>query len=319
MRAKLPPAVVKQIAWDEMEDASEALLDPNHKKSQCDLLFRVPIGSVPSLIYLHLEHQSQTDTWMPVRMLGYVAGILMRYVDQLEPHQPKRLPLLIPVVVSHDPNGWRAACDLHSLHSELPDGFETLHPYRPSMSFLLDDLSRLEDEELRERGFDNYRALALWALRDARNPQRLLEKLLQPFGALVAELAQDSRGRQALQEFFRYTAHTSQELKIQSLVAVVRTVAPDAERLAMTIAETHEQIGEERGLKKGRAEGRAEGRTEGRTEGAANVLRKLLLIRFQALSPEAEAKIDQASFEQLEAWAERVLISSSLDDVVTDT
>jgi len=61
---------------------------------------------------------------------------------------------------------------------------------------------------------------------------------------------------------------------------------------------------------------RAEGRVEGRVEGEANVLVRLLTRKFGPLPESTEAAIRAASLEQLDAWTDRVLDATSLDEVL---
>ena len=63
---------------------------------------------------------------------------------------------------------------------------------------------------------------------------------------------------------------------------------------------------EERGIEKGR------------TEGEAKILQKLLKLRFGPLSATLEARISQASKEEIECWADRILEAASLEDVFRD-
>lgn len=57
----------------------------------------------------------------------------------------------------------------------------------------------------------------------------------------------------------------------------------------------------------------AAGRVEGRVEGARRILERLLHKRFAPLPEEALARLQGASLEQLEAWAERVVNVDRLD------
>ena len=56
--------------------------------------------------------------------------------------------------------------------------------------------------------------------------------------------------------------------------------------------------------------------SQGRAEGAGRVLLKLLTLKFGPLSPVVAERVRNASAEELERWAERVLSSNSLDDVL---
>ena len=54
---------------------------------------------------------------------------------------------------------------------------------------------------------------------------------------------------------------------------------------------------------------------KGLQQGESRVLRRLLTRRFGELLIWAEAKLQEAALEQLEAWSERVLEAGSLEEV----
>ena len=51
-------------------------------------------------------------------------------------------------------------------------------------------------------------------------------------------------------------------------------------------------------------------------EGEAKLLLKQLGLRFGPLSDTTRARVESASIEQLETWAERILTAKTLDDVL---
>ena len=60
----------------------------------------------------------------------------------------------------------------------------------------------------------------------------------------------------------------------------------------------------------------AEGAAKGRVEGRAEAVLMQLRLRFGELSQEVEARVKQASAEEVEVWTERVLSAGSLDEVL---
>jgi hypothetical protein len=64
-------------------------------------------------------------------------------------------------------------------------------------------------------------------------------------------------------------------------------------------------------------QGRAEGRTEGEARGRAEVVLKLLALRFGPLAEPVRESIRAASIEQLDTFAERLLTASSLEEVLS--
>ena len=67
-----------------------------------------------------------------------------------------------------------------------------------------------------------------------------------------------------------------------------------------------------RGLAKGKLEGKLEGIQQGEVIGEAKVLTRLLTKRFGPLSPDTAQRLNTATSDQLELWAERILDAPSL-------
>jgi predicted transposase YdaD len=79
-----------------------------------------------------------------------------------------------------------------------------------------------------------------------------------------------------------------------------------------------ERMSLEKGRQEGRQEGHQEGRQEGRQEGEMVMLRRLLTQRFGPLSDRVEQRLNAATVQDLERWADRVLDAQHLDEVFRD-
>ena len=85
------------------------------------------------------------------------------------------------------------------------------------------------------------------------------------------------------------------------------------------LAKEIEHKGREEGEAKGRLEGRLEGQLEGRLEERRTLIAKLLKLKFkEAVTAEVEARIQAATPEQLEVYAERVITQETLEAVLND-
>ncbi len=76
-----------------------------------------------------------------------------------------------------------------------------------------------------------------------------------------------------------------------------------------------EQIGIEKGVKKGLLQGMQ----QGVRQGEAAVLARLLARRFGPLSSALRTRLNQASLEQLECWADRILDAECIEGVFDNT
>ena len=71
-------------------------------------------------------------------------------------------------------------------------------------------------------------------------------------------------------------------------------------------------------VEEGRQEGRQEGEQKGRQEGEQILLQRMLTRRFGEVPDWAQKRLLQASSEQLEQWADRLLDAPTLDSIFTE-
>jgi predicted transposase YdaD len=62
-------------------------------------------------------------------------------------------------------------------------------------------------------------------------------------------------------------------------------------------------------------QGLIEGKLEGKLEGEVTVLCRLMTRRFGPISEATQARLDNATLEQLEQWTDNILEAATLDDV----
>ena len=153
---------------------------------------------------------------------------------------------------------------------------------------------------LRARGLPAFATVALWALRTAsdRGFTTAASELSDLFDAVRA--TPDGRG--ALWTIFSCLSTISGEG--EDLVGEV------ARRLSGPIQEDVMNLVEHFAEQK-----KNEGRVEGEAAGRRGLLRKLLALKFGASSSETEERIGNATLEDVDRWAERILTADSLEDV----
>jgi hypothetical protein len=140
---------------------------------------------------------------LPLRLLGYIVRIWLDHGRNRKPPFP--LPPVIPVVLHHSATGWRASTSLQDLVDPIVREVPALSRLVPQFEFVLDDLSKASDEQLRSRQMATFAQLVLWALRDARAPERLLFTL-PAWADLLVAIAQAPGGGAALTRVVRYSA-----------------------------------------------------------------------------------------------------------------
>lgn len=71
-------------------------------------------------------------------------------------------------------------------------------------------------------------------------------------------------------------------------------------------------------LAEGEAKGEARGEARGRAEKAAQIVLKLLRLKFGDVSSERVMRVQKASVEELDLWAERILSANTIEGVMDD-
>ncbi len=292
----LPPDVVALADWDTLRLEPGSFVDPALRETMSDLRFSVSIRERETRIYLLFEHQSSADPLMPFRALAY--GVRAWDAWLREHDTARRLPPVLPVVVAQVEGGWTAPTQLLDVIDFADDAERrALAPWVPNCRLLLDDLSRLTDDALDHRPMPDRAKLTLAALRDVRGTDDIVG-VIRRWARWIRAVSRSPDGQAALATLLRYTLLVGQRARAREIVKVVQEIDAKAGVTAMTIAEDL--------------------RREGRVEGRAEMLMKLLRLRFGAVPAAAAARIARADIGTLDRWAERVLTANALDDVLAD-
>lgn len=309
LRELLPAALRDLIAWDTLHGESGSFVDPALADHHSDLLFSARLRTdAAELVHVLLEHQSTADPAMPLRTLSYRTRVWNR---SRKAQRDAWLPPVVAVLVSHAPGGWTTSRSLDELFDPGVRAIPDLAASIPRSSLFIDDLAHLTDDALRARSLAAFPKLALWLLRDARAPRRLLDS----FDAWIVTFAEAERapaGIDATTTLVTYMFRVLDPVHHDQLRAKVRQLGPHAEEIAMTIAEQwHEE---------GRQEGRQEGIAKGREEGRIAALLSLLRFKFgpQALDAAIAAHLRTATPAAVEHYLERVLVADKLAAVFAD-
>ena len=291
LRAALPSGLSEAIAWDSLDPEPASFIDEELADSHSDLLFTARLATgEPALLYLLLEHQSTQDPDMPLRMLAYQLRIWLRFRAE---HARTPLPPILAVVLSHVPGGWTAARSLEALLDPAAMAHPVVAELVPRFQMLVEDLAHLSDKQLRARALSAFQLLALWLLRDARSPERLLAHF-GSFSAAWREAAQARTGMQSFRILIAYLFGVLDPVNLEHACAKLHQLDPVTREIAMTAAEYLEE------------------------KCCRATVRKLLQIKFQALDEAYEARLAAATGEALDRYLERVLTATSLAAVFED-
>jgi hypothetical protein len=303
------------------------VVDPELRETESDLLFtaRLRTGH-PLLLYVLLEHQSSVDGWMALRMLRYVVRQVERW--RQEHPESERLPLIIPLVMYHGPEGaWTAPRRVEDLFALPDEGREQWRALVPRFEYLLDDLTAEREEALRARPGPPLARLAWLVLRYGRTPE--VSRRLPDWVALFTQVQAGPEGGEHLVVVIRYLLWVGDKAVRDAAGRVLHSVLGEhrAEELMRSygeeLIEQGLQKGLERGLQQGLARGRDEGRREGQQQGliqgrAEGILRILDARGVQVDEAARQRILTCTDLATLDRWFDKSLNATTLSEVLDD-
>lgn len=264
-----------------------------------DVVWKVRLADQWLYIYLLLEFQSESDTWMALRIQVYVGLLYQDLVRQRELSQDGKLPPVLPVVLYNGATRWRAATDLAELLSAAPPNIQFL---QPAQRYLL-----IDEGEFDAEGLDAKTNLAAALFRLERSRAEDMQPLLLRLTEWLAA-PEDIPLRRAFATFVVWLLRRK----------VKDTTIPDMKDLPEVqnmLAERRLDWWEE-WMREGEAKGLKKGLEKGRIEGEARLLHRLLVQRFGRLPDWVEEKLVTATEEDILRWGEGVVDARTLDQLL---
>ena len=252
--------------------------------------------------YVLLEFQSSVDAHMALRMLGYVALLYQELLREGALRAGEPLPPVLPIVLYNGRARWQAAQEVSALLASSPPGWEHT---RVRLHYVLLDEGALAAGRLPARP---NAVAALIRLEQARTAAEV--------SAVLSELSADLAGVE--QRGLRRAFGAWIDRVILARLCAQQRPAP-RDDLQETRAMLEERVAEwaeeirQRSIREGLQQGRQQGLHEGRQQGEFLLLSKLLRRRFGELPAWVTPRLQQASPEQLERWAERLLETNDLE------
>jgi len=294
LKLVLPREISALVDWPSLKLCPGSFVDSLLAERRTDLLFSVRYAGNEARIYVLFEHQSTIDWFMPFRILAYIVRIWEAFLR--DNPGAKRLPAIVPVVLYHserDGVAWSGPTKLSQIIDLAPAQLASFAGLVPELEFILDDISRSEDEDLRKRTAEA--AAALFLLRDARSKKKNLLDGLERWQPVLAQIAEAPDALQALCALLEYILRVG-DIPRKSLEEFVRRLSPVTQEAFMTTAEMLAN--------------------EGRVEGKAELVLRQLALRFGTLPEGTKARVTGATSGELDLLAERLLTASNVEDAL---
>jgi len=120
---------VKMADFDHAEKIDKSFVAEDYRRTESDLIYRVPFKGRGGVHLVLLEFQSRPERFMAVRVLHYICGFYLDYVRSRK--KVRYLPAVFPIVLYNGRRKWTAP----TRFSELIEGGEVLGRYGVDFSY----------------------------------------------------------------------------------------------------------------------------------------------------------------------------------------
>jgi len=289
----LPANILSLIDLKALEIKKDSFIEKELEEYFADILYRINLKGEPGYIYILFEHKSWEEKWIHLQLLSYMIKIW-----QLHRRQEKgdKLPIIIPLVLYHGRKRWEVEVEFSGLFLGPK---ETLPEYIPDFQYILYDLSRYSDEEIKGAVIPRVILLLFKHIFDPNLWSRLPSLL-----SMMQDLSRQETGLKYLETILRYLFNTVEDMTVDEIKGMVeKTVSKEQGGIIMTLAE------------KLRNEGKEQGIQQGMQQGTKGLLRRLITRRFPVNSKEVQPIFTDLTTEQLEELGEKLFEAESLDDI----
>jgi predicted transposase YdaD len=314
------------IDFDKLTQERTTFVSRDYRHVEADLVLRAPVlrqfrshAGRMVWIYLLLEHQSEPDEWLTLRLLDYQVQI---YKAQLRAWKRKhgtpvgfRLQPVVPMVLYTGTRDWEGLRQLWET-MELGEQFAERTPTWKPIFLNVGDIPRKRLEDV-GAAF----GWVLQLLHQRRSGREEFHELLQRTIDRIETLLLPAE-RERLRELFSYiVALVYNERTLAEAAALQRVVeeAVESEQFRQEVQVMGKTAAQEL-REKGHKEGRKKGREEGKREEALHSRQAMLLLLLaefnEELSPEIRAIVTSCkSLDQLDKWLRRIVGARRIQDV----
>ncbi len=292
---------VHQLDFSTLEKLGNSYVTDDLRTRSDDIVWRVRFQDQWLYLYLLIEFQSSVDSFMAVRILNYVSLMYQDLIKTKQLPDKKKLPPVLPIVLYNGEAPWNAAQSISELLQPMPD---SLKAFQPAQHYWLIDEGRHSAEALEQ--LENLTAAIIRA--ELAEDQAKLAKVVANIDLWLRNPAQQALRKDIQTWLIDLLKHRIPDIKVDEVQQLTE--------IESMLARNWSEKWLAEGKAQGKTEGKLEGKLEGKTEGEILLFQKQLKKRFGELPHWATEKLQTASVEQIETWAENIFEAKSLDEAL---
>ena len=237
----LPEKILKVTDLDSLELCKDSFIEKNLQEFYSDMLYKVNFKTQPGFIYFLFEHKSYPDNLIHLQLLEYMLKI---WKLELKQKKDSKLPVIIPLVLYHGKQKWKVKTNLSSV---LDCPADQLAEYIPDFKYILYDLSKYSDDEIKGTKINQITLLSFKYVFG----ENFIDKLPEIF-ALFKNQSEKKTDLQFFETLILYILSNVENITTKQLVAKVQDTLPEGKGdIIMTLAEQLINEGRGQGLEQG--------------------------------------------------------------------
>lgn len=249
----LPEEILREIDLSQLELQRDSFIDDEHKMNAVDLLYKTVFQDKETYIWILLEHQRQSDYWMPVRIFKYMA-IIWDHIRRTS--KSETLPLIFSMIIYNGEREYHHSLNLMDLIE--PESGRQIFRNMFSTPFCLVDLTQIPDEELRRASQKRVKGMAmLMALKHVYDEN--LEAFIRNTYIRILRRMDEAGDSDTVADILYFMLNVARYIDKEELW--IKLQSDFSERVESKM-KTLEEIFVERGMRKGIELGRLESQTE---------------------------------------------------------
>ncbi|MDM8517995.1 Rpn family recombination-promoting nuclease/putative transposase [Desulfobacterales bacterium HSG16] len=291
----LPQEILKHIDLKHLRLVNRSYVDEKLKQRHADVVYETRVKGRTAFLYLLFEHQSSPDKWMAFRLLCYMVNIWKEFLEQNPKPKPKRLPVIIPLVLYHGKKNWSPVLEF----TGLMDSPDELKEILPNFKYTLFNLESFDDERIQ---LGNYMALHVVLNLFKHIYDDDFGDILSQAITLLRKIDDKTIYFDFMEWVLRYTINARDE---------------NFEELKQVIDREMERLGDERIRRSAMTMAqkiRQEGVEEGSINKALSMLLKQTETRFGHVSSILEKKLKQSNMDILDKFSVSIFDFKDIED-----
>ena len=227
IKGSFPKELVDNLDLSSLDLDNNSYIDEELKDYYSDLVYNCSYKDMKIKISILFEHKSFVPDYPFLQLLKYIIKIWDFNIKQKE----KLIPV-IPLIFYHGKEKW----EYKKINQYFTGIDNILEKYIPAFDYLLMDLSKYDNEDIKEKIFKNeFLKISLLIFKNIYDEEKL-KKNLENFLILGKLYYEEEKGLKFLESVIRYLYVNLENTKVEDIVHIIEKISEIGGNETMTIA-----------------------------------------------------------------------------------